>query len=452
MTNTEFIPASVPPADRMLGIFASLRAVRRNVLSILPPIAYSQPIVTGKTGPARWHMVQGPEGMRRIFLDNAANYPKSEVMIRMLRPAAGQSIFIAEGADWLWQRHAIAPVFSARNVASLAPVMTETANRAADRLASSESPVGMVSQMLNATFDVICDVALSGRDHFDAAVYGAAITRYMQTVGRASLFDFLRLPPWFPRPAELVGMAPVRTMQRMVTAAIEERRYSGPRPNSDLLDFMLAAEDAETGRKMTQRNLVHNMQFFIVAGHETTALALSWALYLLANYPETQDAAAAEAMAVRNGGSVGAEEVAQMPLVDAILHEALRLYPPVSFLARDTLQADTIYDREIRAGDTIFVNIYGLHRHQLYWKDPDLFDPGRFLPPQNSTRDRYVYIPFGAGPRICAGASFAMMQGAIILATLLTHFRFAPGGAEPHPVMHMSLRPEPEVLLKVTPR
>ena len=146
-----FVPPTVTPPDRPLGVLASVRAVRRNVLNIIPEIAYTQPIVTGRTGPARWHMVQGPEGLRRIFLDNADNYPKSEVMIRMLRPAVGSSLFTAEGAEWRWQRRAIAPVFAARNVAALAPMMTKTAERASARVAAAGETLEMVREMLSAS-------------------------------------------------------------------------------------------------------------------------------------------------------------------------------------------------------------------------------------------------------------------------------------------------------------
>ena len=144
--------------------------------------------------------------------------------------------------------------------------------------------------MLSATFDVICDVALSGREHFDADAYGAAITRYFLTVGRASLLDFLEVPHWIPRPGEMLGLGAVRTMHRMVAQAIAARRAAGPGGADDLLDYMIAAEDADTGRRMSPQDLLHNMQFFIVAGHETTALALSWALFLLANDRDTQAA------------------------------------------------------------------------------------------------------------------------------------------------------------------
>src|SRR5690606_4731247 len=225
------------------------------------------------------------------------NYPKAEVMLRMLRPAVGDSLFTSDGEAWRWQRRAVAPVFAQRNVTALAPLMTATAERAAARLARS-GEAEMVGEMLSATFDVICEVALSGRAHFDAGAYGAAITRYFETAGKASLLDFLQVPGWMPRPGALLGRGAVRTMHRMVARAIEARRHAATGGADDLLDRMLAAEDAETGRRMTATDLLHNMQFFIVAGHETTALALAWSLLLLALDPGAQAHARAEARGV----------------------------------------------------------------------------------------------------------------------------------------------------------
>ena len=217
------LPPRIEPPTRMLSPLEVLRTAKRNVLGIIPGIAYRQPIVSGKLG-TRWHMVQDPTALKRIFLDNVANYPKSEIMLRMLRPAVGDSLFTIEGEDWRWQRRAVAPVFAQRNVVALAPVMTATAERTSARLATAGGQTEILSQMLSATFDVICDVALSGREHFDAAAYSAAIIRYFQTVGRASVLDFLHVPYWFPRPGAILGRKSVRTMHAMVARAIDERR------------------------------------------------------------------------------------------------------------------------------------------------------------------------------------------------------------------------------------
>jgi cytochrome P450 len=443
-----FIPVEAPLHTRPLSRIETAFVARRNVLEIIPALAYRQPIVSGKML-IRWHMLADPGGLKRVLVDNLKNYPKSEIMRRMLRPAIGESLFNADGAEWKWQRQAVAPIFTHRNVIALAPAMSATAERACKRLAACAGRAELVREMLTATFDVICDVALSGREHFDSHTFGDAITRYFQTAGRASLLDFLGFPDWFPRPGEWLAGLSVRTMHQMVAQAIEARRGRATGLADDLLDRMLGAEDPETGRKMTPDDLVHNMQFFIVAGHETTALAISWALYLLANIPEYQNRARAEAIEQLNGRVADANDLDAMPFIKQVLEEAMRLYPPVGLLARTVLQEDELCGRIMLPNDTVFLPIWALHRHEMWWDTPNAFDPDRFLASTGAQRDKYQYLPFGAGPRVCVGANFAMMQAHIILATLVQRFRFAPSQPAPRPVMTMTVRPEPGVFLSL---
>lgn len=450
-----FLPPHISPHQRPLTMLESLRAARRNVLEIIPSLCYVQPIVSGRMG-SRWHMVQDPVALKRIFLDNAEAYPKSEIMSRMLRPAVGNSLFTSEGAAWRWQRRAVTPVFAPRNIVTLAPVMTATAERACERLAATPGPHEMVREMFSATFDVICEVALSGREHFDAEAYGAALTRYFQTAGKASLLDFLHVPNWIPRPGAVLGAGSVRTMHRMVAEAIEARRAEGAGVAQgragDLLDRMLSAEDAETGRRMTPQDVLHNMQFFVVAGHETTALSLAWALYLLGGAQEYQERARAEAQAVLGGRAAGAADLDAMPYVRQVIEEAMRLYPPVGLLARDARERDMLSGREVLAHDTIFLAIYALHRHEMWWDRPHCFDPDNFAPDRAKGRHKFLYLPFGAGPRVCVAPDFALMQARIILATLVSRFRFElTDRAPPVPTMSMTVRPEGGAWLTATP-
>src|SRR6202012_456039 len=238
-------PVGAPIHRRRLSRLETALVARRNVLEIIPALSYRQPIVSGEML-LRWHMLADPAGLKRVMLDNLPNYPKSEIMRRMLRPAIGDSLFNAEGAEWKWQSQAVAPVFTHRNVTALVPAMSATAARAMARL-PARGRAELVAEMLTATFDVICDVALSGREHFDAHAFGDAITRYFQTAGRTSLLDFLGVPEWFPRPGELIAGAAVRTMHGMVAQAIEARRaetgLNARGPADDLLDHMLAAQD-----------------------------------------------------------------------------------------------------------------------------------------------------------------------------------------------------------------
>jgi cytochrome P450 len=448
--SASFIPVGAPVHRRRLSRLETALVARRNVLEIIPALAYRQPIVSGEML-MRWHMLADPAGMKRVMLDNLANYPKSEIMRRMLRPAIGNSLFNADGADWKWQRQAVVPVFTHRNVTALAPAMTATAVRACTRLAASGGRAELVSQMLTATFEVICDVALSGREHFDAATFSAAITQYFRTAGRASLLDFLGFPAWFPRPGELLASRSVNTMHEMVAAAIQARRGQSTNQADDLLNHMLAAQDPETGQRMSREELIHNMQFFIVAGHETTALALSWALYLLAHSSNWQDRLREEVTARLGGRAAGPDDLKAMPLVEQVLEESMRLYPPVGLLARTALHADELCGRAVKPDDIVFLPIWALHRHELWWDRPGAFDPGRFAPQTRKQLNKYQYLPFGAGPRVCVGADFAMMQAAIILASLVQSFRFLPGAPSPRPVMMMTVRPEPGIFLEVQP-
>ena len=205
------------------------------------------------------------------------------------------------------------------------------------------------------------------------------------------------------------------------------------------------------GTEIEMIDLLHNMQFFIVAGHETTALLLAWALLLVANDEAVRSRARAEAKAAIGNRPATADDLARSPYIEQILQETLRLYPPVALLARNVIAPDQIYDREIRPGDTVFLNIYSLHRHHLWWENPNAFEPDNFTPQKVAARDRYLHLPFGAGARICIGANFAMMQAQIILTTLLSRFSFHPAGPAPTPVMHMTVRPEPGVWLEFTP-
>lgn len=440
-------PVRVPLVTKPMGVLASLRSARRNILSIIPEIATKQPMVSGRTG-KRWHMVMDPGAIRRILLEELDNYPKSLVTKNLLRPAVGESLFIAEGDHWRWQRRAAAPAFSHRNVLNLAPVMSGAAGRSADRVAASGGQaIDMAEDMVRTTFDVISDVTFSGGDAFDADGVHRAIDDYISAAGKISLFDILGFPDWVPRPARVAAGPGMRQMKALADRAVNDRRARGHDGTPDLLDLLLAGEDPETKRKMNTAELRDNLLTFIVAGHETTALTLAWSLYLCAFDQEVQDRARAEARAVlTHGQPATGEDVAKLPFIRQIADEALRLYPPAGMISRTALKKDRLCDRDIRPGDTVIIPIYALHRNHLLWEEPDHFRPERFA--DRKAVDRYAYLPFGDGPRICIGSSFALQEAVIILATLLARFRFRPiAGRDPKPVMILTLRPEGGVWL-----
>ncbi len=443
-------PVRVPLVKEPWGIWKTLATARRNLLEILPEMAVTQPIVSGRTG-KRWHMVMDPPSLRRILKEQVADYPKSVVTKNILRPAIGDSLFVAEGQHWHWQRRAAAPVFSMRNIENLGPVMTHAAERASKRLmAASGRATDLYDEMVTTTFEVISDVTFSGDEGFDRDTIHRAIDNYIDQTARISLLDILGLPGWVPRPARIMSSGALRQMKRVADQAIEARAGSGRPPSRapDLLDLLLKGEDPQTGRRMTTPELRDNLLTFIVAGHETTALTLAWALYLCALDQTVQHHARHEAQSVLQGRAAIADDLAALPLVRRIIDESLRLYPPAAMLSRTAMRADRLCGREIRPGDTVILPIYALHRNRLLWEAPDAFRPERFADP--AAIDRFACLPFGAGPRVCIGAGFAIQEAVIILATLLSRFRFSlVPGRLPRPVMILTLRPQGGVWLEV---
>ncbi|SMO59840.1 Cytochrome P450 [Thalassovita litoralis] len=445
------LPVHVPLVTQPLGLWGSLTAARRNILSIIPEIATRQPMVSGKTG-KRWHMVMDPDALKQVLLEKLDDYPKSDVTKNLLRPAIGESLFVAEGAHWRWQRRAAAPAFSHRNVSNLAPIMSKAAENACRRITNAgPHAIDIHDEMVRATFEVISDVTFSGDDGFDRDATHRAIDNYIDQTARISLLDMLGAPDWVPRPDRIFAGRAVKQMKAVADRAIQTRKTRPQSGIPDLLDLLLSGQDPETKRTMNTAELRDNLLTFIVAGHETTALTLAWALYLCAFDQTIQSQARAEAQAALGSLSPAtADDLPALPLIRRIVDESLRLYPPAALLSRTAQRADTLGGREIRSGDTVILPIYALHRNHLLWDSPDTFAPDRFM--DRKTIRRFSYLPFGDGPRICIGASFALQEAVIILASLLARFRFTPVPCRtPSPVMILTLRPKGGVWLRADP-
>ncbi|MDE0304716.1 MAG: cytochrome P450 [Albidovulum sp.] len=442
-------PAKVPLATGRMSVFGLLRIARRNVLETIPELATWQTMVSGKIF-KRWHMVMDPGGLRRILKERPEAYPKSEAVKNLFKPVIGNSLFVAEGKHWQWQRRAAAPAFAARNLKELAPVMSGSAARMVERL---QSAVGNVADLhllaVAATFEVINSVCFSGEDSMELETVQDAFEKFIEDAGRVSLLDVASVPAWVPRPGRLYNSYfHRRELKRITDPAIEMRRSIGPRTPPDLLDLLAEGEDPQTKRRMNNDELRDNLITFILAGHETTALSLAWSLYLLAFDPSWQRQVRVEAQSVLNGRIATAEDVSKLVLTRQVIEEALRLYPPSAMLARTARERDTVGGRQVLPGDTLFIPIYALHRNHCFWSDPDRFNPGRFA--DRSSIDKFAFLPFGGGMRICIGASFALMEAVIILSSVVSKYKFALlPGQEPEPVMILTLRPKGGVLLKV---
>lgn len=439
-------PVKIPLLQDQVSVLKSWQLMRENVLSVIPESATREKTLSGRMA-NRWHMIMDPDAIQKILLERVGDYPKSKVTKNLLRPAMGTSLFLAEGAQWRWQRRTSAPAFSHRNVAALGPIMTGAAERSATRISKAgRRAVNLLDEMIAVTFDVISEVTFSQDGSFDQASVHQVIEAYVSDAGRVSLLDVLGAPDWVPRPGRAKASTEMSEMQRGADDAIRARAARGPGAIPDFLDLLLEGSDPKTGRRMTTEELRDNLLTFIVAGHETTALTLAWSFYLLAFDEEKQERARTEAQAILKGRAATETDVAHLPFIRQVIDEALRLYPPAGIVSRTALKSDTLGDADIRPDDTVMIPIYALGRHHLIWDEPDAFRPERFAD-RKSIR-RYSYLPFGDGPRICIGASFAVQEAVIILATLISRFRFkAVRGRDPKPVMILTLRPEGGVWL-----
>lgn len=445
------LPVRVPLLDTDPGILKTMTNMRDNLLLAIPAQTLEQQIYSGSTMSLGWHMIMEPAAIKRVLLDAVDDYPKSRVTKTLLSPAIGDSLFIAEGAHWRWQRRATAPAFAHRSVAALGPVMSAAAERACTRITSAGSrAIDLAEEMVTATFDVIADVTFSGDDMMDRAAVHDAIDGYITKAGRVSVLDILGAPAWVPRPGRGDAMRKLEATKVIADAAIERRQARGACAVPDLLDLLLGAEDPKSGRTMTTSELRDNLLTFIVAGHETTAQTLAWALYLIGHDTEAQDRARQEAQAALGGRVAGADDLPTLPYIRQIVDETLRLYPAGGLLSRTANADDVLCGTEIKKGDTVMIPVYSLGRHRALWEEPDAFRPERFK--DRKAIDRYAYLPFGDGPRVCIGASFALQEAVIILATLVSRFRFtAVKGRTPEPKMLITLRPDGGVWMTAEP-
>jgi cytochrome P450 len=404
-------------------------------------------VVSGGLPFARVVVVSEPSAIRRVLLENADNYEKDWMQKRVLSAGLADGLLSVEGRRWRIQRRALAPLFARRSVNSFAP----------DMMAAAEGMIARLRGQCGETVDVMAEVtrlALSvlertifsdgiGADPEDVRI---AMQRYFEVASRVDPFDILNLPDFVPRPTRLPVRASLRFFEQTIDALIAARRKRrADNPEAlprDLLALLLDARDPETGEGLTEAEVRANVLTFIAAGHETTANCLTWSLYLLSQAPEWRTRVRAEAeRELQNGDAATLAD--RLPVIRAVIDEANRLYPPISAISRVALGPDTLAGEEIRAGTIVVIAPYVLHRHRALWTCPDQFDPGRFLPGERETIDRFAYIPFGMGPRLCIGSPFALQEASIALALMATNFEWelAPGHVV-RPVQKMTLRPD----------
>ncbi len=381
--------------------------------------------------------VSSPELAHEVLQAKAASFVKSPGLSIFLRPLLGNGLLTNEGSDHARQRRLLAPAFAHKRVASYAATMAERAERTAEGLADGER-IDAAETMMRLTLEIVGKTLFDAEVGSDAAAVGEALTTAMElAMGQmASLFP---LPPAIPSPSNLRSRRAVARLDEVVYRIIRERRGKHE-DRGDVLSILLSAKD-EDGTTMTDEQIRDEAMTLFLAGHETTANALTWALYLLARHPDVQSRVERE---VRELGLPPTHaDLERLPLTLATLKEAMRLYPPAYMIGRQARADVAIGSHHVKKGQIVVVNVLGIHHRSDLWPDPTRFDPERFMNGGEKALPRCAYLPFGAGPRVCIGNHFALMEGQVILATLLRRARFHLLRDEP---------PELEPLVTLRPR
>ncbi len=433
------------PPERPLPFFAFLRAIRDNAIATYPEIAFEEAALESKILGLRVLLVSDPAGIKHVLLDNAGNYAKTEFMRRLLEPGLGKGLITTEGETWRRHRRIMAPSFHHRSILAYVPIMAAVAESLVERWRTlpRDMPIDVAAAMMEATLTIIARTMFAAEADHMAALVERGVARY-QAEMRPNLLDFLGVPGWlagFRRPflAERALGEVHRAIDRLI-AARAERGAAGPQ---DLLARLVAARDEETGGGMTPAEVRDQVITIFMAGHETTAVALTWTWYLLSQHPAVEAKLHAELAQVLGGRTPRHEDLPQLAYTRMVLEEAMRLYPPVPSLERQALGEDVVSGHRVERDMMIAISPWVLHRHRRLWDDPERFLPERFAPERVASRPRFAYLPFGGGPRICIGAAFAMAEGTLLLAAIAQHFRLrlVPG----HPV-------EPQALITLRAR
>ena len=437
-----YVPVHVPPMPDDAGRMRFLRTVISNPLAAIPLSAYREAISLPAFARSSMAFISDPDILAEVLIERVGDFPKSPIDQQMMRPAVGDSLLVAEGETWRWKRRLAAPFFTPAALARSAPQLAAPFQALAkDWRARSGRHIDVVPAMTAATLDVIDRLLFSGRGEIDAKAVSECIGEYLEPISwRVALASF-GVPGWVPFPGWGKFMRAKTRMRGLIQNLITKRRNSGEAQN-DLCGQLMAARDPETGRLLSDEDLVDMLLTLVAAGHETSANALSWAILCLAEAPNIQERLVAEIEANVGNEAIGSEHLARLPIVKAFLMETMRLFPPVPLFSRCTTKAETLGGHRLKAGTMLFIPVYAIHRHERLWRDPDQFDISRFMEGRDKLIARTAYLPFGAGPRICIGATLAMMEMTIGLATLLQSVRFkSVEGFVPDPISRVTLRP-----------
>jgi cytochrome P450 len=435
------VPPRITPPPRPLVGLAFVAQFVRNPIGAVPQAVYEGDYVSYGHGRREIAWITAPDMIRQVLLDEREKFHKL-AQIRLLSPLLGKGILTSDGADWKWQRQAAAPMFRQQDLMGFVPAFVRAARDTLERWRARPGVQAVDRDMTQATFDVISATLLPSADAGMPRAVERSSGQFQRSGAWGQLYAVANLPRWLPQPGRRSMASAVRELRAAVARVIAERRARSAPPD-DLLGRLMAARDPESGQAMNDEQLVDNLLTFYLAGHETTAKALTWTLYLLARSPGWSALLEEEVAQVTGGGEVQAAHLERLALTQQVLKESMRLFPPVPLMTRQAVADATLGGRPVRAGTSVVMPIYAIHRHARRWDDPDAFDPGRFAPEREARIARYQYMPFGAGPRICIGQAFATIEATAMLASFVARARFAPlEGHEPAPVARVTLIPK----------
>ena len=449
------IPPKPPARPDKVSLWRYVRLFRSDILSAQPAKLYRAWMAEFRTPFFRSFLANDPALVQTVLKDRPDDFPKSDRIGAGLRPLLGDSVFLTNGEVWKRQRRIIDPAFEGGRLRDTYGAMYAAAQAAVTRLAplANGTPHEVEAETSHAAADVIFRTLFSiPIEHQIAADVFTKFRDYQRSQPILNLAAFIPVPRWFPRFFKGQTKRTARDIRALITQLTVQRMAAikaGTAPD-DLATKIMTTPDPQTGETFTTAEMVDQVAIFFLAGHETSASALAWTLYLMALYPDWQDRVAQEAQALTGPDF---KLVAKLRLSKDVFREALRLYPPVPMMVREAGCPERFRDRDVPRVSQIVLSPWHLHRHERLWDNPDGFDPTRWTTENGKKCQREAYIPFSAGPRVCTGAGFAMVEGPLILSMLLRAYRFdVVEGREPVPVAHLTVRAKDGIWLRITPR
>ncbi|CAB3761992.1 cytochrome P450 [Paraburkholderia solisilvae] len=445
-------PLPALPA-RQVSAAGFVRAMRNNGLQLWTNEAYEAGYVEERLFHQKRVLLNQPEMIHRVLVENHNHYARTEYAIRLIRPIGRYSLMLATGEQWKHQRRTITPTLAPKMLPVLARhVAACTEDEVRSLAAQDGAPVNLLPVMQSLALKIAARSMFSLEIREYGPAVRAAVQEFMQRHTQAS-FAELVMPYWVPTPRDVVRNGFRKRWLALVDQIIDarERQPADDAPR-DLFDALLAARDPHTGAAFSRVELADQIGTMIVAGHEPSGLTLLWALYLLANVPDAQAALAGEVRDVDLSPERAGDALQALPYTRAVIDETLRLYPPAWVILRRCVEPDQLEGLAVTRGTHIMISPWVLHHHRGYWQNPDAFDPARFLPgaPQPA---RFTYLPFGTGPRVCVGAQFTLAETTLALARLVQAFDVQLASDEPVlPVGRATTVPDRPVLFRMKPR